>query len=216
MWNINSGRVMMGYSCPMRLKQHVLWLMLVMACPPSLAQHSQVFETRFYGYVQYVPPPPCTPDVFASGHIVVGSVVDLPSVNYTEMPNPDDTKGDTLVTFRANGCTGFNINHMWVYFTTGAGTDIEGRVIPNGSSDLRFELRDEDSGNLIRVGQGGSNSSPDVATQGTSEPFSGTHLSSAWRVAEKVYRIRYYTPTGLTQSSTGNFSAPMTAHFRYY
>jgi len=189
----------------------LLWA--AFASQPVLAQEFLIY---FYGYVQYIPPPPCTPDVTSLGR-VNGSVnnarINLSGIKSSDLLNPGDTMNGALVQFRAAGCTGFNINHMWVYFTAND-VDGEGRVIPNGSSSLRFELVDEDSGNRIRVGQGGGNSTPDVTIQGTAAPFSGTHLSSSSRVAEKYYRIRYYTPTGGAQS--GIYSAQMTAHFRYY
>jgi len=176
---------------------------------PVLAQNQ--YMVYFYGYIQYVPPPPCTPNIITQRNF--GNVVNLGNVTSSDLLGPGDTMNGALVQFRASGCTGFNVNHMWVYFTAND-VDSEGRVIPNGSSSLRFELVDVDSGNRIRVGQGGGNTSPDVAIQGTAEPFSGTHLSSSNRIAEKYYRIRYYTPTGGAQS--GIYSAPMTAHFRYY
>jgi len=178
---------------------------------PVSAQNQ--YMVYFYGYVQYVPPPPCTPNIATSTNVQGGGTLSLHNIASSDLLNPGDTAGDTWLGFKAEGCTGFNVNHMWVYFTAND-VDGEGRVIPNGSSSLRFELVDEDSGNRIRVGQGGGNSTPDVATQGTAAPFSGTHLSSSSRVAEKYYRIRYYTPTGGAQS--GIYSAPMTAHFRYY
>jgi len=192
----------------------VLWAAFVSL--PVLAQVGGEFFIYFYGHVQYVPPPPCTPDVTSSGKVnnsTSNPRINLSRIRSSDLLNPGDTMNGALVSFRANGCTGFNINHMWVYFTAND-VDGEGRVIPNGSSSLRFELVDEDSGNRIRVGQGGGNSAPDVTTQGTAAPFSGAHLTSSNRGAEKIYRVRYYTPTGGAQS--GIYSAPMTAHFRYY
>jgi len=198
----------------MKIKYFLSISVLLTAALVSLPVSAQSeFFINFFGYVQYVPPPPCTPDITSKGHILSGNTVYLYDVDDTDLANPGDTAGDTWVVFRADGCTGFNVNHMWVYFTAND-VDGNGRVIPNGSSALRFELLDEDSGNRIWVGQGGGNTVPDVAIQGTAEPFSGAHLSSSYRVAEKTYRIRYYAQTGGVQA--GTYVAGMTANFRYY
>jgi len=196
--------------------QYLLLAFLLAFTSPSLLAQAHQYQIGFHGLVRYQGPPPCTPDI--SGQMIASNTVNLPQISTTDLPGPGDTVGDTRLRFRANGCTGFNINHMWVYFSTNEDVDADGRVIPQGpqgSGDhLRFEFLDEDSGNQVKVGQGGSNSSPVVSYQGTAAPFSSSHLVSDNRVAEKTYVVRYYTPDGNVKG--GNYSAVMTANFKYY
>jgi len=187
--------------------------MLVFSSPALLAQTVHQYQIGFHGLVRYQGPPPCTPSI--NGQMLTSNTINLPQISTTALPAAGDTAGDRELRFRANGCTGFNVNHMWVYFSSNEDVDADGRVIPQGGGNhLRFEIVDKDSANLVKVGHGGSNDSPVVSYQGTAAPFSSSHLVSDNRVAEKTYIVRYYTPTGNVKG--GNFSAAMTANFKYY
>jgi len=105
---------------------------------------------------------------------------------------------------------------MWVHFES-PNVDLDGRIVPNNSVALRFEILDPDlpaPGNLIKVGGSSAAGTLPGAGQGTSVKFSSSHFISSHRVAEKTYIIRYYTPTGSVQK--GAYSAQMTANFIYY
>jgi len=154
----------------------------------------------------------CTPNI--QRQMMGGNNVSLPQVETDFLKAAGSVYGNVDLHFRASGCTG-NVNNMWVYFTS-ANVDGNGRIIPNNSSSLRFEIRNNNvSGNLVRVGSNGSStgSSP-TSTQGTAVSFSGSNpLTNPNRVADKYYVIRYYAQAAVP---AGDYSATVTANFKYY
>jgi len=202
----------MGFFMSVKSRVRVVILLVAFICFPLLAMDPPGVEIRFHGYVQYWAEPPCTPDIRHHEYIDKSGAIKLDTINISDLSVAGSVAGDTWVTFGAFGCTGFDVNHMWVYFTSPF-VDSDGRVIPHGHSQVRFEIVDDDSGNRIKVGQGGGGVSPDVPTQGTAATFSGSVLSNQ-RTAEKTYVIRYYAQQPVTVG--GYPSAAMTANFRYY
>jgi len=154
----------------------------------------------------------CTPNI--QRQMVGGNNVTLPQPETDDLNAEGKVYGNVTLHFRASGCTG-NVNNMWVYFTS-ANVDGNGRIIPNNSSSLRFEIRNNNvNGNLVRVGSNGSStgSSP-TSTQGTAVSFSGSGpLTNPNRVADKYYGIRYYAQAAVP---AGDYSATVTANFKYY
>jgi len=158
----------------------------------------------------------CTPNLQRT--MVGGNTVDLPEVETDDLNQQGKTWGNTTIHFKAEGCTG-NVNNMWIYFTS-ANVDSNGRIIPNNiphsGNPLRFEIRNNDpSGPRVKVGSSGSNAgnAPDTS-QGTAVSFSGANpLTNPNRVANKYYGIRYYANAAVP---AGDYSATVTAHFKYY
>jgi len=153
--------------------------------------------------------PACTPNL--QGQMVSGNAVSLPDVYTDDLNAQNKVYGNVTLHFRASGCTG-NVNNMWVHFTS-ANVDGNGRIIPNNSSSLRFEiLNDNVNGTLIRVGGSAANS-PN-SNQGTAVLFSGADpLTNPDRVADKYYGIRYYAQAAVPAR---DYSASVTANFKYY
>jgi len=181
----------------------------LMASHPVLAQ--QNFTVTFKGKLKQST---CTPNIqreLVPSSYVSGNTVDFGWVSTDQLNAAGAIAASGRVTFRASGCTG-NINNMWIYFSS-ANVDA-GRIVPNNSSQLRFEIRNgSSSGDLVWVNWGGSNTQPD-AWQGTAEPFSGSHPTDSHRVATKRYQIRVYAKQAVTVAQT--YSATVTANFKYY
>jgi len=189
------------------------------ACP-LMAQHTLTLNVS--GEVMSDPPPPpppaCTPNIPSGSHTrqlvpggsVIGNVVTLPKVTLDKLNAALKTAGDITITFRATGCTGSSINNMWVHFTS-ANVDSNGRIIPSGNNQVRFEIRNNNtSGTLVRVG--GSAGNQPNSNQGTAAPFSGSYTNS--RSADKSYGVRYYAHEAVTGPAV--VSASVTANFKYY
>jgi len=191
-------------------------MMSALAAHPVMAQHTLTLNVS--GNVMDdpppQPPPACTPNIqreLRPGSYNTASAVTLPNVDTSNLSFAGATWGNVTLQFRASGCTGY-VDNMWVHFTS-ANVDSNGRIIPNNSSQLRFEIRNNDvNGSLIRVG-GSAGSTPN-ANQGTMASFSGSHPANSSRTANKYYGIRYYAQTAVT--STGTYSATVTANFKYY
>jgi len=195
-----------------------VWMMSAWAAYPAMAQHTLTLNVS--GNVlddPYSPPSPpsaCTPNIqqeLRPGSYNTANAVTLPNVDVSDLGYAGATWGNVTLQFRASGCTGY-VDYMWVHFTS-SNVDGNGRIIPNNSSQLRFEIRNNDvNGSLVRVG-GSAGSSPN-ANQGTAVSFSGSHPANSSRTANKYYGIRYYAQMAVT--STGNYSATVTANFKYY
>jgi len=187
----------------------------VAACPPAVrAQTLPWLDEIYINVTGELKEPACTPSLqqeLMPGSDNTSSVVSLHAVNLWQLDEAGKTAGGVTIQFRASGCTG-HVNNMWVHFTS-ANVDSAGRIIPNGSSQLRFEFRDNDpSGAFIRV-NGNAETTPG-AEQGTTSAFSGSHPANSNRVATKSYGVRYYAQNPVTQA--GNYSASVTANFKYY
>jgi len=158
--------------------------------------------------------PACTPNIqrqLVPGANNTSNTVTLPDVYTDNLNAAGKVYGNVTLQFRASGCTG-NVNHMWVHFTTSKNVDSAGRIRPDNGKQLYFEIRNNNiNGSLIKVG-GSAGNSPN-SSQGTATPFSGSHPENSNRIADKYYGIRYYAGGVVV---AGNYSAPVTANFKYY
>jgi len=193
-------------------------LFFVMACPSIVRAQSPPWLSEFFvNVIGELKLSACTPSL--QGQLVPGqsntaNVVNLPDVYTNDLDQAGKKYGDVTLHFRAKGCAS-NVNNMWIYFTS-ANVDSNGRIIPNNSSSLRFEIRNNSaSGNLVKVGSSGSSTgNTPNSTQGTAVSFSGENpLTNTNRVADKYYGIRYYAHADVP---AGDYSATITANFKYY